>query len=88
MTSEALEAYFPSNSLASLAFRCPITHLVFSDPVVASDGHTYEREAITRWLRSSTRSPITRERLTSTSVNLTPNMTLRTLMEAIATDLQ
>ena len=30
--------------------RCPITHEVFRDPVVASDGHTYEREAIESWI--------------------------------------
>ena len=29
------------------------------DPVVAADGHTYERVAITRWLKTSNKSPMT-----------------------------
>ena len=32
------------------AFQCPITQERFCDPVVAADGHTYERVAIERWL--------------------------------------
>jgi len=38
---------------------CPITGLPMIDPVVAADGHTYERYAIARWLRSSDKSPLT-----------------------------
>lgn len=30
-------------------FRCPITSLIMRDPVLASDGHHYEREAIEKW---------------------------------------
>ena len=45
-----------------------------SDPVVASDGHTYERSAIEGVLASADkRSPMTREKLTST---LHANITL------------
>ena len=29
------------------------------DPVVAADGFTYERSAITRWLKTSNKSPMT-----------------------------
>ncbi|KAL3135087.1 hypothetical protein ABBQ32_008032 [Trebouxia sp. C0010 RCD-2024] len=32
------------------SFTCPITHAVMWDPVVASDGYTYERAAIEEWL--------------------------------------
>lgn len=40
---------------------CPITMNFLRHPVVASDGHTYEEEAITRWFESSSRllSPLT-----------------------------
>jgi multidrug efflux pump subunit AcrA (membrane-fusion protein) len=31
-------------------FRCPFSQMMFTDPVVASDGYTYEREYIDRWL--------------------------------------
>jgi hypothetical protein len=43
---------------------CPITQELFIDPVLAEDGHTYERNAITRWFgTSNTRSPVTNEEL-------------------------
>ena len=46
--------------------HCPITHAPFQDPVVASDGHTYERKAITEWLGKAQTSPITRENISTT----------------------
>ncbi|CAF0968915.1 unnamed protein product [Adineta ricciae] len=42
---------------------CPITLEVFRDPVVAQDGHAYEREAITKWILEHGTSPLTREPL-------------------------
>ncbi len=38
---------------------CPITGFPMIDPVVAADGHTYERSAIARWLATSNKSPMT-----------------------------
>jgi len=38
---------------------CPITGFPMVDPVVAADGHTYERSAIARWLTTSNKSPMT-----------------------------
>jgi len=38
---------------------CPITGFPMVDPVVATDGHTYERSAIARWLKTSDKSPMT-----------------------------
>ena len=38
---------------------CPITHMIYKDPVLASDGITYEREAINTWLEASDKSPLT-----------------------------
>ena len=35
------------------AFMCPITNEMFVDPVVANDGHTYERTAIVKWLEAN-----------------------------------
>ena len=32
---------------------CPITLELMRDPVMAADGHTYEREALLRWLKTS-----------------------------------
>jgi hypothetical protein len=42
---------------------CPITCEIFRDPVIAKDGHVYEREAITTWILQNGTSPLTREPL-------------------------
>jgi len=38
---------------------CPIRLEVFGDPVLAEDGFSYERAAVTRWLRMRCTSPMT-----------------------------
>ena len=38
---------------------CPITDEIMRDPVMAADGHTYERRAITEWFAHHDTSPIT-----------------------------
>ena len=38
---------------------CPITCAVMNDPVICSDGNTYERKAIETWLRTNNKSPST-----------------------------
>lgn len=45
------------------AGQCPIRHSLCEDPVVASDGQTYERRGIEPWLIRHGTSPITREPL-------------------------
>ncbi|CAN0290841.1 unnamed protein product, partial [Discosporangium mesarthrocarpum] len=40
-------------------FLCPITRELMRDPVIAADGHTYDREAIEMWLRNHDSSPKT-----------------------------
>ena len=42
-----------------LILTCSITCERFVDPVLAPDGHTYERAAIEQWLRGSDMSPMT-----------------------------
>lgn len=39
--------------------KCPITMCIFLDPVLASDGFFYERQAIETWLNKSNKSPVT-----------------------------
>jgi hypothetical protein len=58
---------------------CPITLSVMRDPVIASDGHSYERSAITQWFDQSTMSPKTGARLHST--DLIPNIALRNTIQ-------
>ncbi|KAF6262064.1 hypothetical protein COO60DRAFT_1699492 [Scenedesmus sp. NREL 46B-D3] len=57
-------------------FICPITAAVMKDPVVAADGFTYERGAISRWLQSQgmRRSPMTNKPM---ELLLVPNHSLR-----------
>ena len=61
-------------------FLCPISLNIMKDPVLTSDGHTYERKQIERWLKTSKskRSPMTNKKLTSK--RLIPNIALRTLI--------
>ncbi|CAN6477999.1 unnamed protein product [Victoria cruziana] len=55
-------------------FLCPILQDIMEDPWVASDGYTYERKAIERWLSTHDTSPMTNLRLPNK--NLLPNHTL------------
>ena len=59
------------------SFVCPITQEVMRDPVSTADGHTYERDAIERWLRTRRTSPMTGATLSSRA--LIPNLALRKL---------
>jgi hypothetical protein len=43
--------------------RCPITLAEMVNPVVAADGHTYERDAIVQWLDANMTSPTTGQML-------------------------
>lgn len=56
-------------------FVCPITQDVMEDPVFATDGFTYERNAIAGWLAGHNTSPMTN--LPLNRAELTPNLALR-----------
>jgi len=59
---------------------CPISHEIFTDPVLAADGFTYERCCIEEWWRRrGPRSPMTGKELASTA--LTANLAIRALCE-------
>ncbi|XP_068217034.1 WD repeat, SAM and U-box domain-containing protein 1-like isoform X2 [Palaemon carinicauda] len=61
-------------------YLCPITKELISDPVLCADGFTYERVALEAWLADGKRtSPMTNEKLSH--LTLTPNRTLRTLIQ-------
>jgi len=44
---------------------CPITKLIFSDPVMAEDGYIYENLAIKHYLTRNNTSPVTGEKISS-----------------------
>jgi hypothetical protein len=56
-------------------FLCPITHEIMKDPVVTSDGNTYERQAIEQWLKRNNTSPLTNAPLANKKV--IPNQHLK-----------
>lgn len=56
-------------------FMCPITLAQMTDPVIACDGHTYERTAIEDWLKNNDTSPLTSEKLAH--LDLIPNYLVR-----------
>lgn len=59
---------------------CPISYEIMRDPVIAPDGYTYERGAITHWLSTNPMSPFTR--VPMTVANLVPNRALQSTIEA------
>ena len=60
---------------------CPITHELMTDPVMAADGFSYEREAITSWFRQYDTSPCTNMVLDHKF--LTPNIQLKNIIQTI-----
>jgi len=59
--------------------ECPITGTRFIDPVIAEDGHTYERQAIVQWLQQKQISPMTRQPISINS--LRPNYIIKQILE-------
>ena len=51
-------------------YICPITTEIMTDPVSTLDGFTYERAAITEWLRTKDTSPKTSAKLESMALFL------------------
>lgn len=64
------------------AFECPITLTTMESPVLATDGYTYERDAITQWLLEHGTSPQTREPMSAE--NLLPNRAIADLIARIS----
>jgi len=60
-------------------FTCPITRSLMRVPVIAADGHTYDRAAIERWLAHHDNSPRTGEVLEHRL--LVPNHNLKRLID-------
>ena len=67
---------FVADELKDMAFECTL----MDDPVVAADGHTYNRVEIEKWLKEHDTSPLTHEPLESKA--LFPNMAIRRQINA------
>jgi len=57
--------------------QCPISHEIMVDPVVAADGHTYEREALARWLSEKSSSPLTGQPM---GTRMVPNHAVKSMI--------
>ncbi|KAK7249485.1 hypothetical protein SO694_00049282 [Aureococcus anophagefferens] len=57
---------------------CPLTLELMKQPVIACDGHTYERCAIQQWLERAKTSPVTNERLRTP--DLIPNHAMKAMI--------
>jgi hypothetical protein len=64
---------------------CPISFGIMYEPVIAMDGHSYERTAIEEWIETRLRkgqpitSPLTNDLMER---NVIPNLALRNLIRA------
>lgn len=76
---EALE----STSHLPRAVYCPISRMPMQDPVVATDGHSYERKDIQRWLQKKQVSPLTGVQI---ATFLVPNHALRNVIADLMAD--
>lgn len=66
-------------------WTCSISKSIMKDPVVTSDGHTYDRQTIVPWLQNNRKSPLTGLPLSSTEV--IPNTTFKILVEKLTSEL-
>jgi hypothetical protein len=62
--------------------RCPLTNLFFNEPVVCSDGYSYERIAIEDYIKTGLISPMTNESISS---EFTPNLQLKEFVDHMLT---
>jgi hypothetical protein len=66
-------------------YKCPVSQEIMVDPVVASDGNTYERYYFERWISGGkVVSPLTN--LPLASITAYPNLNLKKLIEQFAAD--
>jgi len=61
------------------SYKCPISRLIMRRPVQLSDGHSYEKKEIKKWLKRSNKSPCTGDTLENTT--MTDNFTLRSIIQ-------
>ena len=63
------------------SLTCPISLKIFNEPVTLSDGHTYEKDEIIKYLKINNKSPITRNKLNDDIRDLKINYTIKNLVE-------
>ena len=81
---ESLDPTIELDDNAPPEYKCPITLSIMIDPVIMSDGQTYERSAIEKALEINPVSPCTREPMEIESA--IPNYALKNLIEKYVQD--
>lgn len=71
--------YKASQEHLQLLFICPLTKAVMKEPVIAADGRTYEKQALSAWLQQHNTSPVTGKALEH--VLLVPNNVIKSLIQ-------
>lgn len=61
------------------SFKCPINRSLMRNPVICTDGHSYEKSAIQKWLKKSDKSPLTNLVLEK-KLYITSNVTLESII--------
>jgi hypothetical protein len=74
----ALRDHSPTLEQLAELLCCPITHQRLRNPVLASDCHTYEQEALQAWLDLGNGSPVTREPLA-----IVPDKVLQQVLQVV-----
>lgn len=59
-------------------FLCPISKSIFYNPVLLSDGYTYEKEYILKWIQNNNKSPMTNRELINKDIS--PNILVRSMV--------
>lgn len=72
LPSAPVQRLAPKKPRLTINLECPISLTRMVDPVVAADGHTYDRACIEEWFQRSDTSPMTNERMVNK--NLVPNL--------------
>jgi TPR repeat protein len=80
MSKRSSDSGEPVAKHAREEFLCPLTKRLPIDPVIAEDGNTYERAAITEYLKSKTTSPVDGTPMAAT---LRPNNMVRKVIERL-----
>jgi len=70
--------WLSANICAHVRNICMLLQEVLRQPVIAADGHTYEKTAIEEWLLQHNASPVTR--LALAHFCLVPNLSIRGLI--------
>ncbi len=76
----SLHNYHIMDALQTEHFKCPISHQIFGDPVMAKDGFIYERTCIEEWLSQYDYSPQTKEKI---SKELFPSRTMKSMVHEL-----